>query len=351
MPTIPNVKEGFKSKDTTKERIMIIVWDMIYILVFFLIFTMSSWQMALIYATNKCMDPKEPCPYPANEKTKPYFSEYEKWENYGPVQAFLSIFLNTISGGLLSFSKGSQCCDNKPIVKKPVSTKKELNLPIKAHYVPTKPMTILMNGANWGPFDVHNDIIGWPYDGIVYSSVGFKYWLATSQIKAWAIPRQLVQTVFLFLAGLMSYPETVKNNDSEKGSLQYYMKFAITLFLPLILLTMVALSFIISLLATIWGGFFQHILEGNLPGLIWGFFLTWILVIYNMIIQPISLLASFFIIPSMTTISEDLTNPTNHSWFKVLSTRMDKGGYRTIGGWGFAAAVGTVLVWEIFINK
>ena len=58
-----------------------------------------------------------------------------------------------------------------------------------------------------------------------------------------------------------------------------------------------AASTFVAIFSTIWGGFFQHLIDWNFSGLLWGFFLTWLLVLYNMVVQPLELFASLFTIP------------------------------------------------------
>jgi len=98
---------------------------------------------------------------------------------------------------------------------------------------------------------------------------------------------------------------------------------------------MLLLSPVIILISTIWGGFLQHIFKGNLAGCIWGFFCTWALVIYNLFIQPIELLGSFFVIPALRG---------GNTWVKSNWLSMKNDGYREIIlGSAFISFIGVVL--------
>ena len=98
---------------------------------------------------------------------------------------------------------------------------------------------------------------------------------------------------------------------------------------------MLSLSWVISIIATIWGGFLQHIFAGNFAGCVWGFFCTWALVIYNIFVQNTELLGSFFIIPALRN---------GNRWVKANWLSMKNGGYREIIlGSAFISFIGVVL--------
>jgi len=130
---------------------------------------------------------------------------------------------------------------------------------------------------------------GWPYEvKDPFISFGFDSWLSASQISSWSTPRKIIQRFFKFLNTIMTTGPAVK---------KWIAKFVITLSLPVILLIMYGMSHIIIFFTTLWGGFFQYIFSLNLFSFGWGFFWTWVLIIFNLIVQPIELFLSFFIIP------------------------------------------------------
>tara|TARA_B110000967_G_C18618341_1_gene427537 strand:- start:73 stop:708 length:636 start_codon:yes stop_codon:yes gene_type:complete len=193
---------------------------------------------------------------------------------------------------------------------------------------PLAKFNLRIGGNEWKPFDMHSNNIGWPYDEVKKDfPFGFNYWLGSSQMKSWSIPRQFIQGLFLFFANLM---------NPEMGNTVYWViKFVITLFIPVIFSAMLLLSPVIILISTIWGGFLQHIFKGNLAGCIWGFFCTWALVIYNLFIQPIELLGSFFVIPALRG---------GNTWVKSNWLSMKNDGYREIIlGSAFISFIGVVL--------
>ena len=291
-------------------------------------FTLSSWQLPVIIETINCRyknSPDKPCPYPANENAPPYNSSKGKYD-MGTFQAFLNIIMSTLSGGLIGLSRGVKCCPKIPTATaRPVyegggkggniaNELTEFNLQI--------------GGTGWKPFDIYSNNIGWPYDEVKKDSpFGFNYWLGSSQITSWSIPRQVVQGIFLFLANLM---------DPKMGdTVSWFMQFVITLFIPAIFATLLSLSWIISIIATIWGGFLQHIFTGNFAGCVWGFFCTWALVIYNIFVQNTELLGSFFVIPALRG---------GNNWVKTNWQSMKNGGYREIIlGSAFISFIGVVL--------
>ena len=116
---------------------------------------------------------------------------------------------------------------------------------------------------------------------------------------------------------------------------KWFSRFVITAFIPLIFGLLYAVSHFVSLGATLWGGFFQHLFNGNFGAAAWGFFFTWLLMIYNFMIQPMELMASFFIIPWLRG---------GRSWIKANWQSMKNGGFREIIlTTASLAFVGTVL--------
>ena len=293
-------------------------------------FTLSSWQLPVIIETVNCMyknSPDKPCPYPANENAPPYNSSKGKYD-MDPFQAFLNIIMSTLSGGLIGLSRGVKCCPKIPTatpVAQPIHKggMKGGNMANKL----TK-FNLQIGDTGWKPFDIYSNNIGWPYDEVKKDfPFGFNYWLGSSQIKSWSIPRQVVQGIFLFLANLM--------NPEMGDTVSWLIKFVITLFIPAIFATLLSLSWIISIIATIWGGFFQHIFAGNFAGCVWGFFCTWALVIYNIFVQHTELLGSFFVIPALRN---------GNRWVKSNWLSMKNGGYREIIlGSAFISFIGVVL--------
>jgi hypothetical protein len=322
-----------KKEDPKKPSVILkkIIHGLTSIILAVVIFTVSSWQLPVIFETVNCMyknNPDKTCPYPSNENAPPYSSKKGKYD-MDPFQAFLNIVMSTLSGGLIGLSRGVKCCKKKdrPIYRGGGSgfaselTKFNLQIGDKA----------------WKPFDINSNDIGWPYDAVKTElPFGFNYWLGSSQIKSWSIPRQITQGIFLFLANLM--------NTEIGEDISWFMKFIITLFLPVIFILMLTFAGVVSLMATIWGGFLQHIINGNLAGCVWGFFCTWALIIFNMFIQPAELLGSLFIIPALTNGS---------SWVKTNWKSTKNGGYREIIlGSAFIAFIGVVLnAFSPILNK
>jgi uncharacterized membrane protein len=124
-------------------------------------------------------------------------------------------------------------------------------------------------------------------------------------------------------------------NPEMGETVTWVVKFVITLFIPVIFVTMLSLSWVVSIIATIWGGFLQHIFQGNLAGCVWGLFCTWALIIYNIFVQNAELLGSFFVIPALRN---------GNTWVKANWLSMKNGGYREIilGG-AFVSFIGVVL--------
>ena len=124
-------------------------------------------------------------------------------------------------------------------------------------------------------------------------------------------------------------------NPEMGETMSWAMKGLITTLLPVIFTTMLSWAWIVSLISTIWGGFFQHIFNGNFAGMVWGFFATWALIIFNMFIQPMELLGSFFVIPGLRG---------GRQWVKANWRSTKNGGYREIVlTTAFVAFIGVVL--------
>jgi len=292
-------------------------------------FTLSSWQLSVIKETLNCShknnDPDNSCPYPTNENAPPYNSSRGKYK-MDPFQAFLNIIMSTLSGGLIGLSRGVKCC---PTIPK-TNTKYKGGMKGGGGDMVNEltKFNLQIGGKGWKPFDIYSNNIGWPYDEVKKDfPFGFNYWLGSSQIKSWSIARQVVQGIFSFLANLM--------NPNIGNTVSWFMKFVITLFIPVIFVSMLLLSWVISIIATIWGGFLQHIFTGNFAGCVWGFFCTWALVIYNIFVQNTELLGSFFVIPALRG---------GNNWVKTNWQSMKKGGYREIIlGSAFISFIGVVL--------
>ncbi len=321
-----------KQEDPKKANVIVkkIFKGLSYIILGIAIITLSSWQLSAVLETTNCMgnyNAEKPCPYPTNENAPPYSSIKGKYD-MDPFQAFLNIIMSTISGGLIGLSRGVKCCP-----KLPVATA----VPVQSGGMkggnssnPLTKFNLQIGDTSWKPFDIYSRDIGWPYDAIKNDlPFGFNYWLGLSQMKSWSIPRQIVQGIFLFLANLMS-PEI-----GEKTS--WVLRLVITLCLPMILIIMSLLSWVASLFATIWGGFLQHIFQGNFAGCVWGFFCTWALIIYNIFVQHAEFLASLFIIPA-------ISNPSGVNFIATNWSSMKNGGYREIIlGSAFVSFIGVVL--------
>ena len=124
-------------------------------------------------------------------------------------------------------------------------------------------------------------------------------------------------------------------NPEMGETMSWGMKGIITTLLPVIFGTMLTWAWLVAVISTIWGGFLQHIFKGNFAGVVWGFFCTWAIILFNMFIQPLELLASFFIIPGMYG---------GRSWVKANWQSMKNGGYREIVlTTAFLAFIGVVL--------
>lgn len=284
------------------------------------VFTISSWQLPVIFDTVNCMkNSKKPCPYPANENAPPYNSKNGTYD-MDPLQALLNILYSVIAGFAVGITK-PQCCNGQSGGGPPSKIQRsDGNILTK--------FNLQIGGTGWKPFDIYSSNIGWPYDEVKKDATfGFNYWLGASQIKSWVIPRQLIQCMFLFSANLM---------DPKIGpTAAWFTRFVITVSLPFIFIGMLFMSGLVSVIATIWGGFLQHIFAGNLAGCIWGFFCTWALIIFNLVVQPIELLGSFFLIPTISNGTEWV----QHNWDKK-----SMGGYREIVlGMSFVSFIAVVL--------
>ena len=293
------------------------------------IFTFSSWQLSVIVETVNCLyknNSDKPCPYPANENAPPYRSKALPGWKMDPITAFINILMSVAADGLLGLARGMKCCGKDlptatgiPIVKATNVMKggaKGNTTTMKGGFKGDgiSNINVQFGDMGWKPFDVYSNDIGWPYDEVKNSSsFSFGNWLGSSQIKAWSIPRQLLQATLLFLANFMS-PKM-----GERGA--WIARFVITIMIPTIFGFLLVASHIVALCSTIWGGFFQHVFAGNMSGSLWGFFFTWMLVLYNLVVQPLELSASFFMIPWLRG---------GQSWVKANWRSMESGGYRQI---------------------
>lgn len=303
MPNINTAKQEQEDPKNPNTIAKNIFKGFLYICLAILIFTISSWQLSILVAAGDCFSSdKSGCPYPGNENAAPYRGVANKRET--PFQAFLNILMAVTGEGLIGLSRGVKCC--KP-------TKGGMIAPPNSVYRGGRKkqtgggkiqtggnssigdeisnISIQWGGSAWKPFDIHGKKIGWPYSEIGGLQHSFGYWLGKSQITSWVMPRQLFQSILLFLLNFMV------EAMGDKGA--WIGRFIITLILPLIFCFSVFFSGIVAFFSSIWGGFFQHILDGNLAGLVWGFFCTWAIAIFNMTIQPLELLLSLFIIPAM----------------------------------------------------
>ena len=129
-------------------------------------------------------------------------------------------------------------------------------------------------------------------------SFTFSYWLGRSQMISWMIPRQIFQAILLILSNFsIAKPRKGSQKRNPDSSFLWFTRFLVTLILPFVFVFSLAASTFVAIFSTIWGGFFQHLIDWNFSGLLWGFFLTWLLVLYNMVVQPLELFASLFTIP------------------------------------------------------
>lgn len=326
------LRGGQKEKEDPKKASVIankIFKGMGYIILGIAVFTLSSWQLSIIYETTNCMgdyNAEKPCFFPTNENAPPYSSKKGTYD-MDPFQAFLNIIMSTVGGGLIGLSRGVKCCPKKDNIVQNGGMKggmKGGNAPN-----PLSKFSLQIGETSWKPFDIYSKDIGWPYDetkkGLPF---GFNYWLGSSQIKSWAVARQVVQGIFLFLANLMTVTGDTTN---------WVLRFVVTLCLPIIFTTMMLLSWIVSIFATIWGGFGQHLFTGNLAGCVWGFFCTWALVLYNIFLQNAEFIASLFIIPL-------IGNERGSRFIKTNWASMKNGGYKEIVlGSAFLSFIGVVL--------
>lgn len=292
------------------------------------LFRMASWQLAIFKDTASCANiNSKSCPYPADENAAPYRTKSGKNLLMDPVKAFLNIIMSFLADGLIGLSKGMECCDGSKKMSGGDLNKANKDLKgVKSHKSMASNINLNFGGESWKPFDVTST--GWPYtESQTAFPFTFGYWLGSSQIKAWSIPRQLIQGFFMFLENFM--------NENKLGKFEYFTRFILTCSVIPIFAMMVSFGWIATLFSTIWGGFLQHIFAGNFIAMIWGFFLTWALVIFNAIVQPIELFASFFLIPA---------GSQGMNWGSHNFKSMKNGGYREIIlSVSFLAFVGVVV--------
>jgi|TARA_B110000483_G_scaffold184623_1_gene218395 hypothetical protein len=259
-----------------------------------LIFAFSSWQLSILD------DPKRF--FPSHPENPPYASEKARFK-MSPLTAFWNILLSFMGNGLVGMSRGMKCCPKESRMEKRMRGGGRSKRPnITQRGGDEERGDILSNTSltwgddEWKPFDIYSNKIGWPYDEMYISPViSFGYWLGRSQMLSWMIPRQIFQAILLILANFTIAPKTKKGKTDS--SFLWFTRFIVTLILPFVLVFSLAASIVVAVISTIWGGFFQHIFDGNFVGFLWGFFLTWILIIYNVIVQPLELLFSLFTIP------------------------------------------------------
>jgi hypothetical protein len=265
-----------------------------------LIFAFSSWQLSILD------DPKRF--FPSHPENPPYASEKARFK-MSPLTAFWNILLSFMGNGLVGMSRGMKCCPKKE------ARMGRVGAGIREGH--SKRSKVQRGGGNkgeeecgdilsntsftwgddeWKPFDIYSNKIGWPYDEMYISpEISFSYWLGRSQMLSWMIPRQIFQAILLILANFAIAPKTKKGKIDS--SFLWFTRFLVTLILPFVFVFSLAFSIVVAVISTIWGGFFQHIFDGNFVGFLWGFFFTWMLIIYNVIVQPLELLFSLFTIP------------------------------------------------------
>ena len=319
-----NKKENPKSAGVIVKKILSGIFAIILGLA---LFRMASWQLAVFKDTAACANlNSQYCPYPADENSPPYRTKTGKNLLMDPVKAFLNIIMSFFADGLIGLSKGMECCDGSTKMSGGDATNVKNSNTMKSPKSMTSNINLNIGGESWKPFDVTS--IGWPYtESQTAFPFTFSYWLGSSQIKAWSIPRQLLQGFFMFLENFM--------NEKKLGKFEYITRFILTCSVMPIFALMLSFGWIATLFSTIWGGFLQHIFNGNFIAMGWGFFLTWALVIFNVIVQPIELLASFFMIPA---------GSQGVNWGSHNFKSMKNGGYREIIlSASFLAFVGVVI--------
>lgn len=269
-----------------------------------LIFAFSSWQLSILDESNPDFGPKKF--FPSNPENTPYASEKARFK-MSPLTAFWNILLSFMGNGLVGMSRGMKCCPKEARMEKRKIHRGGYSKRSKVQRGAGKDEEecgdILSNTSltwgndEWKPFDIYSNKIGWPYDEMYISpEISFSYWLGRSQMVSWMIPRQIFQAILLILANF-AIPKKGKGKNGTDSSFLWFTRLLVTLILPFVFVFSLVASTIVAVISTIWGGFFQHLLDGNFTGLLWGFFLTWILIIYNVIAQPLELLASLFTIP------------------------------------------------------
>lgn len=315
-------KEDPKNPNTIAKNIL---KGFLYICLAILIFAISSWQLSILVAASDCFFPNKKgksCPYPGDENAPPYRGGANKTET--PFQAFMNILMSITGEGLIGLSRGLKCC--KPTEGGMLAPKNSIYNKNQrgggkiqtggdssiANEIEN--INIRWGATMWRPFDIQGKNIGWPYSNVETDpEFSFNHWLGKSQITSWVIPRQMFQSILLFLLNFMA--PAMGHRGAWVG------RFLITLILPIVFCLSLLLSGTVALFSTIWGGFLQHIFEGNLASLIWGFFCTWALIIFNMIIQPTQLFASLFMIPAMRD---------GMGWLKANLRSVKRDGYREI---------------------
>lgn len=269
-----------------------------------LFFAFSSWQLSIL------KDPKSF--FPSHPEEPPYASEKARFK-MSPLTAFWNILLSFMGNGLVGMSRGMKCCPKEARMERVGAGRRPMGG--GGHSKRSKVVQrgggdeeecgdILSNTSltwgddEWKPFDIYSNKIGWPYDEMYISpKISFGYWLGRSQMVSWMIPRQIFQAILLILANFAIAPKTGKGKNKTDSSFLWFTRFIVTLILPFVFVFSLAASIIIAVISTIWGGFFQPIFDGNFVGFLWGICLTWILIIYNVIAQPLELLFSLFTIP------------------------------------------------------
>lgn len=264
------------------------------------IFAFSSWQLSILS--------KPKTFFPSYPSSPPYSSNKAKFK-MSPLTAFSNIIMSVIGNGLVGMSRGVKCCpdENNPKRPKPMKGGGQVQ---RGGDRQTKGkqedvgdiisnISFQWGDDDWKPFDIYSDNIGWPYDQMyINPSFTFSYWLGRSQMISWMIPRQIFQAILLILSNFsIAKPRKGSKKNNPDSSFLWFTRFLVTLILPFVFVFSLAASTFVAIFSTIWGGFFQHLIDWNFSGLLWGFFLTWLLVLYNMVVQPLELFASLFTIP------------------------------------------------------
>ena len=287
---------------------------MLWIFIGLLIFTLSSAQISLIAQSVYCKPgEKGVCPYPGDPDAIPYKGAQKqgKAAPMSPLRALADVGIGVVANALMGMETPTGTKGTKVKMKGGARKVKPQRGGYNLNGSKINDIRLQWGSEGWRPFDVRSGPVGWPYKGNPTEPYGIEEWLAKTQITAWSIPRQWLQAVFTTLANFISM----------EGKIGQASRFIITLFMQAILTILYLAAPFVAAIVTFWGGFVRNIFDGDLAGLVWGFFFTWAIILYNMLIQPMELLASFFVIPFTT----DGVN-----WIKLAGQSVRDGGFREI---------------------